>query len=83
MKIDKALKDEILETINGGAIKQDNILVIKETIALFKKNNLDLDSLIQLFEYDYRDYPTAYSTTGSKEDHDKLVEIIKELWNEK
>ena len=78
----KALKDDVLEKINGGAILDDVLNSIDDTIKLYKLLGVtkfeDFKAiLIDSFNKD----PLIYSTNGSKEDLQELIKLFEEAWN--
>ena len=80
-KKEKALADELLNMVNGGALRPDIAEHHKGAIECFKKWGYTWERFKEMVTRCYRDDPYTYSTTGSEEDLQELLSQLDEMWN--
>ena len=78
----KALKDDVLEKINGGVILDHVLESIDETVALYKLLGVkEFEEFKKILIDNYNDAPLNYSTNGSQEDLQELIKKYEAAWN--
>ena len=80
-KKEKALADELLNMVNGGALRPDIAEHHKGIIELFKKWGYTWEQFKEMAIRCYRGDPYTYSTTGSEEDLQEFLSQLDEMWN--
>lgn len=79
--IKNELEDELLEKISGGVLKDEKIELIIRAIPFYKRSGKDKFDYMRFIDNYCKDHPNFFSTDGSKEDYDKLMKMILDMYD--
>ena len=72
----KELNDEILENVSGGALKEEQVDAVMAMMEVMHKFGLTKEKFLQIAEDYWKRNPTDFSTDGSQEDLNALLDKI-------
>lgn len=72
----KELKDETLENVSGGALKEEQVDAVMAMMEVIHKFGLTKEKFLQIAEDYWKRNSTGFSTDGSQEDLDALLDKI-------
>ena len=76
----KVLDDDLLDKISGGELIEDKVEFYKGFIPLFKQVGLTKSDFLRAAELEWKDNYRKFSTNGSKEDFDKLMKELYDVY---
>ena len=77
----KELDESLLDLVSGGVLKEGVIEQITAGIKLSKAAGRDKFDYMRLLDNYYKEHPYYFSTDGSKEDYDKIMQLILEIYD--
>ena len=77
----KHLEDELLEKISGGVLKEQAVEQLLKGISIYRSNGHDKFDYMRFLDNFWKDHPNYFSTDNSKEDYDKVMKMILDLYD--
>ena len=78
----KALKDDVLDKINGGVVLDTVLENADTTVAFYKLLGVkEFEEFKKILINSYKDDPSLYSTDGSDKDLQDIIKTFEEAWN--
>ena len=71
----------MLEGITGGELNQSYVNELVKFFALYKRQGITKNSLLEMTKNAWGSGPSEVSTDGSKEDYEALIKIIEEVYD--